>query len=312
MKKLKILIFGSKGMVGRSLVRILNNSDMVSEVFASSRDDTNLFSLDETRLIMKKENPDIIINAAAKVGGIHANNTKRTEFIFQNLKINMNILEACIEFPEAKIINLGSSCIYPLNAKNPIKEESLMTGELEPTNSPYAIAKIAAIEMGRALNKQYSHQIINLMPTNLYGPHDNFSEMDSHVIPGLIMRMHQAKNDKREIFKIWGSGTPLREFLYVDDLAEAVSFLLDKSCDHDLYNVGFGEEISIKDLAYKIKAIIDFEGTLDFDSSMPDGNPRKLIDTKRLNDLGWKPLTDLDIGLEKTYRWYLENNNKRL
>lgn len=309
MKKLKILIFGSKGMVGRSLVRILNKSEIVSEVFPSSRDDTNLFSIDETRLIMKKEKPDIIINAAAKVGGIHANNTMRTEFIFQNLKINMNILEACIEFPKAKIINLGSSCIYPLNAKNPIEEESLMTGKLEPTNSPYAIAKIAAIEMGRALNDQYSHQIINLMPTNLYGPHDNFSEMDSHVIPGLIMRMHQAKNHKREIFKIWGSGTPLREFLYVDDLAEAVSFLLDKSCDHDLYNVGFGEEISIKDLAYKIKAIVNFEGTLDFDSSMPDGNPRKLIDTKRLNDLGWKPLTDLDTGLEKTYKWYLENNN---
>ena len=308
MKKMKIMIFGSKGMVGRSLVRILSNSDTVGELIASSRDDTNLFSLDETMLKMKKEKPDIVINAAAKVGGIHANNTKRTEFIFQNLKINMNILEASINFPETKIINLGSSCIYPLEAENPIKEDSLMTGELEPTNSPYAIAKIAAIEMGRALNKQYSHQVINLMPTNLYGPYDNFSEMDSHVIPGLIMRMHKAKVASSDTFKIWGSGTPLREFLYVDDLAEAVSFLLDKSCENDLYNVGFGEEISIMDLAFKIKNIINFQGELDFDSSMPDGNPRKLIDTTRLNDLGWRPITNLDTGLEQTYRWYLENN----
>ena len=220
----------------------------------------------------------------------------------------MNILEACIEFPKTKIINLGSSCIYPLNAENPIKEDSLMTGELEPTNSPYAIAKIAAIEMGRALNKQYSHKVVNLMPTNLYGPHDNFSEMDSHVIPGLIMRMHKSKVANDDIFRIWGSGTPLREFLYVDDLAEAVSFLLDKSCEDDLYNVGFGEEISIMDLAYKIKNIINFQGELAFDSSMPDGNPRKLIDTTRLNNMGWKPLTDLDTGLEKTYNWYLANN----
>jgi len=308
MKKMKIMIFGSKGMVGRSLVRILSNSDSVDELIASSRDDTNLFSLDETMIKMKKEKPDIVINAAAKVGGIHANNTKRTEFIFQNLKINMNILEASINFPETKIINLGSSCIYPLNAENPIKEDSLMTGELEPTNSPYAIAKIAAIEMGRALNKQYSHQVVNLMPTNLYGPYDNFSEMDSHVIPGLIMRMHKAKVASSDTFKIWGSGTPLREFLYVDDLAEAVSFLLDKSCESDLYNVGFGEEISIMDLAFKIKNIINFQGELDFDSSMPDGNPRKLIDTTRLNDLGWRPITNLDTGLEQTYKWYLENN----
>ena len=308
MKKMKIIIFGSKGMVGRSLVRILNKSDSVGELIPSSRDDTNLFSLDETTIKIKKEKPDIVINAAAKVGGIHANNTKRTEFIFQNLKINMNILEACIDFPETKIINLGSSCIYPLNAENPIKENSLMTGELEPTNSPYAIAKIAAIEMGRALNKQYSHQVVNLMPTNLYGPHDNFSEMDSHVIPGLMMRMHKAKVANNDTFKIWGSGTPLREFLYVDDLAEAVSFLLDKTCENDLYNVGFGEEISIKDLAFKIKNVINFQGDLDFDSSMPDGNPRKLIDTTRLNKMGWSPITNLDTGLEQTYKWYLENN----
>jgi len=305
---MKIIIFGSNGMVGRSLVRILSKSDSISEIIASSRDDTNLFSLDETLIKMKKENPDIVINAAAKVGGIYANNTKRSEFIFQNLKINMNILEACIEFPKTKIINLGSSCIYPLNAKNPIKEDSLMTGELEPTNSPYAIAKIAAIEMGRALNRQYSHKVVNLMPTNLYGPHDNFSEMDSHVIPGLIMRMHKSKVANDDIFRIWGSGTPLREFLYVDDLAEAVSFLLDKSYEDDMYNVGFGEEISIMDLAYKIKNIINFQGDLAFDSSMPDGNPRKLIDTTRLNNMGWKPLTDLDTGLEKTYNWYLANN----
>ena len=223
----KILIFGSNGLVGNSLRRIFKGKNY--DVFYSTREDTDLFSFEETREMIKSYNPDIIINAAAKVGGINANNTKRSEFLIENLKINLNILESCIELNELFIINLGSSCIYPLNAENPIKEDSIMSGKLEPTNSPYAMAKLTSIELANSLNIQYGHKVINLMPTNLYGPNDNFSEMDSHVIPGLLFRMHNAKINNESEFKIWGTGNPLREFLYVDDLANLILFLLEKT-----------------------------------------------------------------------------------
>tara|TARA_B100001029_G_scaffold74264_1_gene60645 strand:+ start:187 stop:939 length:753 start_codon:yes stop_codon:yes gene_type:complete len=248
-----------------------------------------------------------LINAAAKVGGIMANNTYRTEFIIENLKINLNILESCIDYKNIKIINLGSSCIYPLNAENPISEDSFMKGELEPTNSPYAMAKISAIEIGRSMNLQYNHNILNLMPTNLYGPNDNFSENDSHVIPGLIHRMHQAKINKDKKFKIWGSGKPLREFLYVDDLANAIEFLILENIQEDLLNIGSGEEISIKDLAIEISKIIDYKGEIEFDNSKPDGNPRKLLDSSKINKIGWSHKVSLEDGLRKTYSWYLDN-----
>ena len=205
------------------------------------------------------------------------------------------------------IINLGSSCIYPLNAENPIKEDSIMSGKLEPTNSPYAMAKLTAIELANSLNIQYGHKVINLMPTNLYGPNDNFSEMDSHVIPGLLFRMHNAKINNESEFKIWGTGNPLREFLYVDDLADLILFLLEKKPDYSLINVGSGYEISIKNLAEEIKKIIKFNGNLIFDNSMPDGNPRKLLDSSLINELGWKAETNIKTGLEKTYNWFLEN-----
>ena len=304
---MKVLIFGSNGLVGSSVSRILNGSDKVNHVISAKRNDADLFSLDETSNLIKNSSPDVIINAAAKVGGIYANNTKRTEFIIENLKINMNILESCIDIPSIKVINLGSSCIYPLNADNPISEDSFMSGKLEQTNSPYAIAKIAGIEIGRSLNIQHGHQILNLMPTNLYGPRDNFSREDSHVIPGLIRRMHDSKIEKEKEFKIWGSGKPLREFLFVDDLAEAINFLLDLEIDYDILNVGSGKEISIYDLAVKIKQVIGYDGQLVFDSSMPDGNPRKLIDSSKMNELGWEAKTDLDEGLKITYDWFLDN-----
>ena len=256
MSKNKVLIFGSNGLVGKSLIRVLSSSEKIDKLVPSTRNDTNLFSLEETKKKISDVNPSIIINAAAKVGGIHANNTKRTEFILENLKINMNILEACVENNEIKIINLGSSCIYPLNAENPIAEDSLLTGKLEPTNSPYAIAKISAIEIGRSLSKQYGHKVLNLMPTNLYGPGDNFSEKDSHVIPGLIYRMHHAKLNNEASFNIWGSGKPLREFLYVDDLSKAIEFLISNEINDDLINIGSGKEISIYDLSKLIKEII--------------------------------------------------------
>ena len=275
----------------------------------STRDDTNLFSYEETKSKIDFTQPDVIINAAAKVGGILANNTYRTEFIIENLKINLNILEACLGNSEIKVINLGSSCIYPLHAENPINEDSFMKGELEPTNSPYAMAKITAIEMGRSMNTQYGHNIINLMPTNLYGPNDNFSENDSHVIPGLIHKMHKAKLNDENIFKIWGSGTPLREFLFVDDLSSAVEFIIQNDVSIDLLNVGSGDEISILDLANKIKNVIGFEGKIELDKSKPDGNPRKLLDSSKLNKLGWQSETTLVEGLTKTYNWYQENFN---
>jgi len=278
-------------------------------VVESNRDDTNLFSYEETKSKIDFTQPDVIINAAAKVGGILANNTYRTEFIIENLKINLNILEACLGNSEIKVINLGSSCIYPLHAENPINEDSFMKGELEPTNSPYAMAKITAIEMGRSMNTQYGHNIINLMPTNLYGPNDNFSENDSHVIPGLIHKMHKAKINDENIFKIWGSGTPLREFLFVDDLSSAVEFIIENDVSIDLLNVGSGDEISILDLANEIKNVIGFEGKIELDKSKPDGNPRKLLDSSKLNKLGWHSETTLVEGLTKTYNWYKQNFN---
>lgn len=236
-----------------------------------------------------------------------ANNTYRTEFIIENLKINLNILESCIENNNIKVVNLGSSCIYPLDAENPISENSFMKGELEPTNSPYAMAKISAIEIGRSMNKQYNHKIINLMPTNLYGPNDNFSENESHVIPGLMHKMHTAKKNNDSVFKIWGSGKPLREFLHVDDLSSAIEYILLNNIETDLLNIGSGEEISILDLAETLKDVIEYEGSIELDLDKPDGNPRKLLDSSKINNLGWKSEINLVDGLKKTYSWYLEN-----
>ena len=304
---MKILIFGSKGMVGSSLVKILGNEKLF-QIYPSSRKDTDLFSLDETIKKIDSEKPDIIINAAAMVGGIYANNTKRVDFIINNLKINMNILEASISFPETKIINLGSSCIYPLNAENPIEESSIMTGKLEPTNSPYAMAKLSAIEIGDAIFQEYGHSITNLMPTNLYGPHDHFSENDSHVIPGMIHKMHIAKKENKESFNIWGSGKPLREFLYVDDLSLAIKKIIEERPENPLINIGSGEEITISKLAYMIKEVIGYQGELKFDKSMPDGNPRKLLNSEIIKNLGWSPKHKLKEGLNLTYEWYLDNN----
>ena len=308
MSKNKVLILGSNGLVGKTLTKSLDGSSKVSEIIAATRERANLFSLEQTKNLLNEEKPDIIINAAAKVGGIHANNTQRTEFILENLKINMNLFEAVVNHPETKVINLGSSCIYPLNAKNPISENSFLTGMLEPTNAPYAMAKITGIEIGRSIHKQYGIEVLNLMPTNLYGPYDNFSELDSHVIPGLISRMHESKRKNEKEFLIWGTGTPLREFMYAEDLAIAIEFLLDKDLDSDLINIGSGEEISIKNVSELIKKVVGFEGEILFDPSKPDGNPRKLLDSSKINSLGWNSKVELNEGLETTYDWFLNNN----
>ena len=302
---MKIIIFGSTGLVGSSLVRTFKNTQY--EIFVPKRKVVDLFSNTETKKYISDISPDIIINAAAKVGGIVANDRYRTDFIIQNLKINMNILESCIPFPNIKIINLGSSCIYPLNAPNPISESEIMNGKLEPTNSPYAMAKLASIEMGDAMSKEYGHQVINLMPTNLYGPNDNFSETDSHVIPGLISRMHQEAFLKSNTFNIWGTGKPLREFLYSDDLADAIKFILENNVKDPLINIGSGEEISIKEVAFIIKDVIGFQGELVFDTSKPDGNPRKLLDSNLINSYGWSPKTKINRGINNTYEWFVNN-----
>ena len=304
---MKVLILGSNGLVGTSVKNVLERNSNIKELICATRNDADLFNFDETKELIENSKPDIMINAAAKVGGIYANNSKRTEFILENLKINVNILEASIPFSNMYIINLGSSCIYPLEADNPIKEESVMSGRLEPTNSPYAMAKLTAIEIGDALSNQYGHKVLNLMPTNLYGPFDNFSENDSHVIPGLIAKMHKAKEQKAKEFKIWGTGKPLREFLYVDDLSRAIEYLIFNKPEESLLNIGSGIEITIYDLAKKIKEVVEFEGQLDFDSTKPDGNPRKLLDSSTIKKLGWSPEVNLDNGLRLTYKWYLNN-----
>ena len=306
MKRKKILILGSNGLVGSSLVRKFNENNRY-EITSATRKNANLFIYEETKKLIEDSKPDLIINAAAKVGGIQANNTQGTEFILENLKININLLESCIPYNNIQIINLGSSCIYPLNAENPIKESSFMSGILEPTNSPYAMAKITAIEMGKTLNKDYGHKVINLMPTNLYGPNDNFSKENSHVIPGIIKRMHEIKSNGLESFGLWGSGEPLREFLFVDDLSDAIEFIVDNNIKDYLINVGSGKEISIYDLACLIKEIMNFSGEIIFDSSKPDGNPRKLLDSSLINSYGWESKVDLEEGLEITYKWFLKN-----
>ncbi len=305
---MKVLVFGSNGLVGSSLKSTLPNESIFDEIKFSNRADTNLFSYEDTSKTIINFKPDIIINAAAKVGGIYANNTQRTNFLLENLKININILESSTKLNSVKIINLGSSCIYPLNAPDPIKESYFMSGKLEPTNSPYAMAKLTAIELGNAIRTEFGHDVINLMPTNLYGPNDNFSKEDSHVIPGLLRKMHDAKTNNEKTFSIWGTGKPLREFLYVDDLSQAIIYILKENINEELINIGSGEEISIHNLSLLIKEVVGFKGSLEFDSKMPDGNPRKFLDSSLINSYGWEPSITLQNGLKDTYKWFLKNS----
>ena len=295
-----------KGWLEVPYLRILEQ-DSGYELILSNREKTDLFNLNDTKKLIKEIRPDVVINAAAKVGGIYANNTQRFSFIIDNLKINMNILESCKPFSEIKVINLGSSCIYPLNAPNPITEEQFMNGKLEPTNSPYAMAKLSSIEIGNSMTMEFGHEIINLMPTNLYGPHDYFSDSNSHVIPGLMQRMHKAKIKNEQEFLIWGSGNPLREFLHVDDLARAIKKVIEVKTNESLINVGSSEEISIKTLAESLKNVIGYKGLLGFDKSKPDGNPRKLLDSTKILELGWRPEIGLNQGLTDTYEWFKRN-----
>ncbi len=301
-----IWVAGHNGMVGSAIVRKLEENNVnVLKV------DKNLLDLRDQAKVEKwfvKNKPDLIFSAAAKVGGILANKEKPAEFISDNLLIQSNIINCSFKYDVNKLVFLGSSCIYPVS-ENPLKESDLMNGKLEETNIAYAIAKIAGIEMCRSFNNQYNCNYISVLPCNLYGPNDNFSNDDSHVIPALIRKIYEAKKKNENECSIWGSGKPLREFLYVDDLATGVIFLADKYDSPEPINIGSGEEYSIKEIALKISEIIGYKGNLVFDENYPDGVMRKILDLEKINKLGWKPEFNLDKNLQKTFDWFVNNKN---
>jgi GDP-L-fucose synthase len=301
----RIWVAGHTGMVGSAIVRRLKRESC--DVLIAGRAEVDLTRQDQVERWMADNKPDAVFLAAARVGGIVANDTRPAEFIYENMMIEANIIHAAYKTGIKKLLFLGSSCIYPRMAEQPMKEEALLTGSLEPSNQWYAIAKIAGIKLCQAYRRQYGCDFISAQPTNLYGPGDNFDLTNSHVIPALISKAHTARLGNAPSMEIWGSGKPFREFLYVDDLADALVFLMQHYSDEIQINVGTGEEVSIGDLAHSITSAVGFKGDLVFDTSKPDGSPRKLIDSSRLHDLGWQPDTDLDKGLELAYAWYLDN-----
>lgn len=296
----KIYVAGHRGMVGSAIVRKLKKEGFENLVFRTSTE-LDLRNQAAVNQFFEKEKPDYVFLAAAKVGGIQANNVYRADFLYENLMIEANIIHAAHETHVQKLMFLGSSCIYPKMAPQPLKEEYLLTDELEPTNEPYAIAKIAGIKLCENYRKQYGDNFISVMPTNLYGPNDNYDLDNSHVLPALLRKFHTAKKEGAESVEIWGSGSPKREFLHVDDLAEACFELMQNYDGEEWLNVGTGEDISIKDLALMIKEVVGFEGELRFDSSKPDGTPRKLMDVSKLHNFGWKHRIELKEGIRSVY-----------
>jgi GDP-L-fucose synthase len=299
-KESKIYIAGHRGMVGSALVRVLEQNGYNNLVLKTSKE-LNLTDQLAVKVFFESEKPEYVFLAAAKVGGIVANNTYRAEFIYENLMIQNNVIHNSYLSGVKKLMFLGSSCIYPKNAPQPLKEEYLLTGLLEPTNEPYAIAKIAGIKMCEAYRDQYGCNFISVLPTNLYGPNDNYDLKNSHVLPALLRKFMEAKNKGDNSVTLWGTGTPLREFLHVDDLASACLFLMKSYNEREFLNIGVGEDISILDLAKLIKTIVGFEGEIILDQSKPDGTPRKLMDVSRLNELGWEAEIYLDEGIKKVY-----------
>ena len=306
-KNAKIYVAGIYGMVGSAIERTLKQRGF-SNIIGHSSGELNLTRQTEVENLFKSERPDYVFIAAAKVGGIYANNTYPADFIYNNLQIQNNLIHSSYVFRVKKLLFLGSSCIYPKFATQPIKEEYLLDGKLEPTNEAYAIAKIAGVKMCEFYNKQFHTNFISAMPTNLYGVGDNYNAMNSHVIPAILRRIHEAKTNHFKEVVIWGTGKPLREFLYVDDLADACIFLMNEYLSNETINVGSGIEVSIEELATTIKKVVGYTGQLVFDSSKPDGTPRKLLDTGRLQSLGWKPSTTLEKGLELAYDDFLKGN----
>jgi len=304
----KIYVAGHRGMVGSAIVRKLNAKGFNNIVVRSSKE-LDLRNQQAVNSFFEMENPDIVVLAAAKVGGIHANSVYRAEFLYDNLMIQANIINAAYRFEVAKLLFLGSSCIYPKMADQPLREEYLLTGELEPTNEPYAIAKIAGIKLCESYRDQYGCNFISAMPTNLYGPNDNYDLNNSHVLPALLRKFHIAKQEGNAKVEIWGTGSPKREFLHVEDLATACFFLLQNYNEKEPVNIGCGKDISIKDLALTIKKVVGFKGKLTFDTSKPDGTPRKLLSVDKLHDLGWKHQIELEEGVKSVYKEVL---NKQL
>ena len=306
-----VLVLGRRGMVGSALVRELQ-AQGYSKILAPPRSELDLMDQQAVLQYFNRHEPHAVYLAAAKVGGILANNTYRADFIFQNLQIQQNVFNAAFALKTQRLLFLGSSCIYPRGCPQPIKEEYLLTSPLEATNEPYAIAKIAGLKTAENFRRQYGLQWISVMPTNLYGIHDNFDEKNSHVIPGLIARMDAAVQKGESEFTIWGTGTPKREFLYVDDMAAACVFVLERASEMpDFMNVGTGEDLTIKELAQTIAKHVGFKGELKFDTSKPDGTPRKLLDVSKLKGLGWSPKVSLDEGLKRSVEFYRNNTVRK-
>lgn len=300
-KNSKIYVAGHNGMVGSAIVRRLKN-DGFSNIFYRSSKELDLRNQQSVFNFFEKENPDYVFLAAAKVGGILANSSSKADFLYDNLCIQTNVIQSSFKFKVKKLLFLGSSCIYPKLSQQPIKEDYLLNGKLEPSNDAYAIAKIAGIKMCQAYNEQYGCNFISIMPTNLYGPNDNYDLTTSHVIPALLRKFHEAKINNNPSVEIWGTGAPMREFLHVDDLADSCYFLMQTYNDpQHIVNIGTGKDISISDLSILIKSIVGFDGELKFDHSKPDGTPRKLLDVSYLHSLGWKHKINLKEGLTSTY-----------
>ncbi len=306
MKNKKIYIAGHNGMVGSAIWRNFNDNGYNNLIGCSSKE-LDLRNQKEVLDFFEAEKPEVVIDAAARVGGILANNSFPYQFLMDNMQIQNNLIDAALKFNIEKFIFLGSSCIYPKFAPQPLKEDCLLTSSLEPTNEWYAIAKITGVKACEAIRKQFGKDFVSLMPTNLYGPYDNFDLQTSHVLPAMIRKFEDAKLNNHEPVVLWGTGNPMREFLFVDDLAGAVFFALENNLGDNLYNVGTGKDITIKELAEMIQKIVGHQGQIIWDDSKPDGTPRKLMDVSKLKEKGWNYSTELKNGIQKTYQWFLEN-----
>lgn len=303
----KIYVAGHNGMVGSAIVRKLKSQGFTNFLLKTSKE-LDLRNQENVFDFLQSNKPDFTFLAAAKVGGIVANNTFRADFLYENIQIQNNVIHGSFLSGVKKLMFLGSSCIYPKLAPQPLKEDYLLTGPLEPTNEPYAIAKIAGIKMCEAYHDQYGCNFISVMPTNLYGPNDNYDLQNSHVLPAMIRKFHEAKRDKKANVELWGTGSPKREFLHADDLADACVFLMKEYNEKSFINIGTGQEVSIKELANIIKKLVEYEGEIVWNTDMPDGTPRKLMDVGKLNKLGWKHTIDLETGIKKVYSEYKTQN----
>lgn len=308
-KKSKIYVAGHRGLVGSAIVKKLKEKGF-ENIIGRTHGELELTDQKAVQDFFKHERPEIVVLAAAMVGGINANNTKPADFAYSNMQIQCNVIKCCHDYEVEKLLFLGSTCIYPKLAKQPMREDELLTGKLEETNEAYAIAKISGLEMCKYFKRQYGDNFISCMPTNLYGPNDNFDLSSSHVLPAMIRKFHDAKVNNMPTVELWGTGSPLREFLYSDDMADACVFLLENYNDEMHVNIGTGEEVSIKELANRIQQTVGYEGDIVWNTSMPDGTPRKLVDVTKLHNLGWKHHTSLVEGLKKAYEWYLSNIDK--